>query len=221
MGLIRTASRTSAPVLPALAGACAVAATLSFAGEPVRRLVAEVLPATSARWQGLQFSLFYLVIGLGVVAWRPRAFGLQLGGTLREWRLLLGLAALVGGSTLTYLLLAPPTPYSGQDWLNEVIVVPFTEELIYRGIFFTVLQWLFGRTSGERRATWLAVVVSAVAFGVAHVSNVLFIPPLFVLFQVGYATLFGLAFSLARARTRSVFPAVALHALLNGLAISL
>lgn len=76
------------------------------------------------------------------------------------------------------------------------VVVPIVEELIYRGIGFTLLAQ-FGHLA--------AIVVTAIAFALAHgIAEGL---PVF--FVIGA----GLAF--VRSRTASLYPAIAMHALFN------
>ena len=80
-------------------------------------------------------------------------------------------------------------------------VAPFVEELTYRGLGFAAVRDAFG--SGA------AVVVTALAFGLAH--------GLFVALPV--LTIFGLILAWVRLKTGSIYPTIALHALFNGIAL--
>lgn len=78
------------------------------------------------------------------------------------------------------------------------VLAPIVEELIYRGIGFTLLQPL-----GE----WAAIAVTSFAFALAH-GIVDGIPVFFVI---------GFAFALVRSRTRSVYPGMAMHGVFNAI----
>jgi hypothetical protein len=88
--------------------------------------------------------------------------------------------------------------------LNAVVVVlvaPFVEELTFRGLGFALLRPL---------SVVLAVVATALAFAAAH-GLVSGFPALF---------LFGLAVAFLRARTRSLYPGMVLHACFNAAALA-
>ena len=61
----------------------------------------------------------------------------------------------------------------------------------------------------------LTVIVSTLVFASAHLNNLGSYPTGFVLFQVGFSTILGLAFGYARMKTESIYPAIILHALFN------
>ena len=80
-------------------------------------------------------------------------------------------------------------------------VAPFVEELTYRGLGFAAVRDAYGAAA--------AVVVTALAFGLAH-GLVVALPVL---------TIFGLILAWLRLRTDSVYPTMMLHALFNGIAL--
>jgi membrane protease YdiL (CAAX protease family) len=80
-------------------------------------------------------------------------------------------------------------------------VAPVVEELTYRGLGFAAVRDAFGDGA--------AVVVTALAFGLAH--------GLFVALPV--LTIFGLILAWVRLTTGSIYPTIALHALFNGVAL--
>jgi membrane protease YdiL (CAAX protease family) len=80
-------------------------------------------------------------------------------------------------------------------------VAPVVEELTYRGLGFAAVRDAFG--------AWTAVVVTALAFGLAH--------GLFVALPV--LTVFGLILAWVRMTTGSIYPTIALHALFNAVAL--
>jgi membrane protease YdiL (CAAX protease family) len=87
--------------------------------------------------------------------------------------------------------------------LNGIVistVVPFTEELFFRGLGVRALQFLGGIT---------AVVISGLVFGFSH--GILgALPPL---------VLFGIALGWVRLRSDSIWPGVFAHGFYNGLGI--
>lgn len=80
-------------------------------------------------------------------------------------------------------------------------VAPLVEELTYRGLGVAAVRDTFGVAA--------AVVVTSLAFGLAH-GLVVALPIL---------TLFGVILAIVRLRTESLYPAIVLHALFNGVAL--
>jgi uncharacterized protein len=78
------------------------------------------------------------------------------------------------------------------------LFAPVAEEFLFRGLFFRYLR--------GRKSLWFAVLVSSIAFAIAHFIPIL-IPVLFV---------FGIAEALVAERYNSLYPPIALHALNNG-----
>lgn len=93
--------------------------------------------------------------------------------------------------------------HAGAFALNGVVVstvVPFTEELFFRGLGVRALRFVGGIA---------AVVLTALAFGLSH-GILTALPPLL---------LFGLALGWVRLRSDSVWPGVLAHGFYNGVAI--
>jgi membrane protease YdiL (CAAX protease family) len=82
------------------------------------------------------------------------------------------------------------------------VLAPFTEELTFRGLGFTLLS---------RAGPWLAVVGTAIAFGLAH--GLVEALPILVAFGIGLAYI--------RLRQDSVYPGMLLHGTFNALALAL
>jgi uncharacterized protein len=81
-------------------------------------------------------------------------------------------------------------------------VAPVVEELTYRGLGFSLLM-RFGRPA--------AILLVGIAFGLGH-GLVTALPVL---------TAFGIGLAYLRSRTKSIYPAMLLHAAFNGLALAL
>jgi len=82
------------------------------------------------------------------------------------------------------------------------LVAPFVEELLYRGLGFGLLTQFVG--------PWPAILVTGVAFGLAH-GLVLGLPVL---------SIFGITLGWLRWQTGSVYPGMVVHALFNTAALA-
>ncbi len=80
-------------------------------------------------------------------------------------------------------------------------VAPIVEELMYRGLGLAVTR--------DRWGMWPAIAITSVAFGLAHG----------LLVALPVLTIFGVVLALVRERTQSLYPAVLLHAIFNGMAL--
>ena len=101
----------------------------------------------------------------------------------------------VGGGLLVAVLLV----------LGVAVTAPIVEELAFRGYLFPALtRW---------KGPWVAAVLSSMLFGAAHFA--VYPPEIWPVL-----TLFGFGACLLVWITRSLLPAIALHALNNGIAVS-
>jgi len=82
------------------------------------------------------------------------------------------------------------------------LVAPFVEELLYRGLGFGLLTQFVG--------PWPAILVTGVAFGLAH-GLVLGLPVL---------SIFGITLGWLRRQTGSVYPGMIVHGLFNAAALA-
>jgi len=80
-------------------------------------------------------------------------------------------------------------------------IVPFAEEIFFRGFLFPGLARRFGFAAGA--------LLSAVVFGAAHLSGDSFIPLSF----------FGLVLALLYGATGSIFPGIMMHSINNSIAL--
>jgi len=83
-----------------------------------------------------------------------------------------------------------------------VVVAPLTEEMIFRGLFQTMIRSYLGRP-------WLAIVVTSVLFAMVH-GDLAHWPALFIL---------ALGLGYAYERSGSLFRPIFMHAMFNGLAV--
>lgn len=177
------------------------------------------LATSSDLVNGLAFSAFPLVIGGLIVARDPRRFGVQVGTTLDRWRLLLVLTCAMSAFAAGALLLIGSNPFRGANPIIQVIAVPVSEELIFRGVLFTLVLGALARVHPPGRAMWLAAVISGVAFGIGHLNNLGSYDAMFVVAQAAYATVLGLAAGWLRASTTSIVGPVVMHSTVNLVAL--
>jgi membrane protease YdiL (CAAX protease family) len=177
------------------------------------------LATTSDLVNGLAFSAFPFVIGAVVVAFNPRAFGIQLGTTLDRWRLILLLTFAMCVFAAAALTLVGSSPFRGAEPIVQVVAVPVSEELVFRGVLFTLVLGALRRVHAPGRALWLAVVISGVAFGIGHLNNLGSYDATFVVAQAAYASVLGVAGGWLRASTSSILPPVLMHAAVNLVAL--
>jgi membrane protease YdiL (CAAX protease family) len=158
-----------------------------------------------------------LILLIPLVIWRPRLFGFQAGKIWQQRRMLLTMLLANCGVIAAYLWLTGSTPYSGNQWLiTEVIIVPMVEEVFWRGLVFLILVQALHRLYPEKTSNNLAVWLSGLAFGLLHANNLIAgVPIQFVAIQVLNATVWGIMYGYARAKTESIYPPIFLHAAMN------
>lgn len=124
--------------------------------------------------------------------------------------LLIGLLPLMAG-TLTI-------DFSKMNMIVIFILMNFfigmSEELLVRGVILSVLLTKWGK---NKKGIYVSVIVSSIIFGAAHLGNHIgsadFL--LATLSQVAYATLIGVFFAACVLRSRSIWPAIIIHAAID------
>lgn len=207
---------TAAAAVAGVAFSLAIALT----NQPYFELVNQWVGATGPVARGAVYSSYLLLIGVAITVWRPRAFGLCVGNSFRRWRLVVGAAAGMAALTAVVLLAVSPTPYAEASWVNEVVIVPLTEELVFRAVVFSALLAAMSRLHAPAAAALLAIGISAVAFGLGHATNLFWLPATFVVPQVVYAVVIGLVAAFVMLRTRSVYPSMLVHAAVNAVVVA-
>jgi uncharacterized protein len=180
----------------------------------------------------LVFDLAFVAAALYFTAvrrgWRPADFGYATVG----WRL--GAKAFVAGGVTYYvvtLVYAAALHIHGTDKLPTsfgvhrstaamvgtaafvCVVAPICEEFFFRGFLFGVLSRMHVPVAGREAGPWVAAVIVAVVFGIAHtgsVSSDQYLIPLAFL---------GFVLCVMRWRTGSLYPCMALHSFNNCIAM--
>lgn len=153
------------------------------------------------------------LVGFGLVAPRQRWLAFLYAVALGEF--LVG-----GGGALTGFLAghhpltqsiatsADSAPIALRVVLAMVVctATPFTEELLFRGVLLSTLA--------RRMPLWIAIVTSAVLFGLAHLPSFGF-----VWYAIPALVLLGVVSAWLRVRTGSLYPSIVLHATNNLIAV--
>jgi hypothetical protein len=94
------------------------------------------------------------------------------------------------------------------------VVAPMAEELFFRGFVFGALRRMRIVIAGRDLGTWVAAVITAILFGLAHTGSA---SPRYLV-PLGFL---GFVLCLLRWRTRSLYPCMALHSINNSLALGI
>jgi membrane protease YdiL (CAAX protease family) len=94
------------------------------------------------------------------------------------------------------------------------VVAPMAEEFFFRGFIFGALRRMRIVVAGRELGTWVAAVITAILFGLAHTGSAApkYLIPLGVL---------GFVLCLLRWRTGSLYPCMGLHSINNSLALGI
>lgn len=98
------------------------------------------------------------------------------------------------------------------SWFYTNLSTGLFEEILLRGVCFTVL---YAAWKEKENALIKAAICQALIFGLAHYVNLTKAPFLEVSVQVTYSTLIGIGFAGVFAYSKSLWPAIALHTLIN------
>ena len=110
------------------------------------------------------------------------------------------------------LISVPEITCSVLNWL----LIGVVEEGLFRGVVYELLSDIFGKTT--RKGVYLTVGVSAVIFGLCHLTNLLApgISVAAVMLQVASAMAIGMVFGAIKFRAHgSIWPVVILHAFID------
>lgn len=91
--------------------------------------------------------------------------------------------------------------------LTSVLIAPFGEELIFRGVTYHYASRLTEGLQSRRKAFYIANTIQALAFGIFHGNLV----------QGTYAFLLGLVLGYLRERFGSIWASILAHMLINGI----
>jgi membrane protease YdiL (CAAX protease family) len=188
---------------------------VAFANNTIYAVISTRFPNVHTDINDILSDAVYLFAAFMPIFWAPQFFGYRFGDISEHWKILLGMAVFFVGAPLLYRLFVGETPFGVNTWFFEGIVVPFAEEGFFRGVLLSMLLWGFGKLYAANTADILTLIISTLIFSTAHLNNLGHYPTGFILFQVGFSTIVGLAFGYSRIKTGSIYPAIILHALFN------
>jgi membrane protease YdiL (CAAX protease family) len=164
----------------------------------------ELLLLGSALWLALRkYPVGWQTLGLR--AFRPEMIGLGCGLMLISFAFNFAYALFLGLFGLRIQVdLVPILAELSSPWLlflGAVVIAPVVEELFFRGFAFAGLRQTYGWQK--------AAVISSVLFALIHLTPTAIIP----IFILGYI------FAYLYQRSNSIWPAILMHAVTNGLAL--
>jgi membrane protease YdiL (CAAX protease family) len=199
--------------------AVGTALVVAMVNQPYFDLLNGVVDAQDAIPRALVFSSWPVLVAAPFVLWRPAWIGFRLGDTVAEWRVVAAACAVGAVATAAILRVTGRIPYSDASLVVESVIVPVSEELLFRGVALAILIAVLARLYRTSTAIALAVVLDGVAFGLAHLANATSLDLGFVAPQAAFAIVLGTACGWLAIRTRSVVPAMLLHAAVNAVVV--
>lgn len=180
--------------------------------------VPKLLPEESAIASATKISARLLISGLLVFALIKLRWATDAGITRRPWRPHWWLAMLpmllllpINLSSIDWSALVF-TPSATIAWLGFNVSVGIFEEVLLRGFCFCLL---YKAWQHRKNGLLEAAIAQAVIFGLLHLINLANNPALDTISQVIYATLLGVGFAGLAAYSRSIWPGVIVHSLIN------
>ncbi len=215
------AVRAAGLTLLVLIGAVAVSLAVALTNQPWFELMNRWFRFEDPILRGALYSSWLVLVAAPFIVRRPSEFGLRFGEVAHHWHLCAVVTLGAMAITAIVLTLVSATPYNDASAMNEVVIVPFSEELVFRGVILTALLAILGRIHAPSTAVVSAVVVNAVVFGAAHGTNLLFHPASFVIPQMVFATVvMGIPAAYLVVKTRSIYPAMLLHGAINAVVVA-
>ncbi len=162
----------------------------------------------------VSYPIVVLAIGLALTLWAPRRFGLVPANTRKNRRVIStigGVMAVVACTTMLFM----STPFYGGT-MAYYLIVPLAEEVLFRGFLFAVIDDAFPRRVRiGRYDVALAVFITAIAFGLWHLSGLRWPTSGFTWFQLFYTTIAGLGMGIIRQATGSIWGSWGVHFIVN------
>lgn len=186
-----------------------------FANNAIYPVISTRFPTVPSFANDIFSDAVLLFVAFMPVFWAPEFFGYHPGSISKHWKMLLGITVFFVAAPLLYRLIVGETPFGANTWFFEGVVVPLAEEGFFRGILLSLLMWGFGKLYAAGATERLTLLFSTLIFAAAHLNNLGHYPTGFILFQVGFSTIIGLAMGYTRIKTGSIYPAIVIHSLFN------
>jgi membrane protease YdiL (CAAX protease family) len=216
-----SSAREATQAVGIFVGATAVAIALAYANTAYFDFTNQFVAARDPLGRGLLYSSWPVLLVLPFAIVRPAWLKLDPREIPRRFRLIALSAVVAVIATALLVKLTGPTPFSDAPLLLEVVIVPLTEELVFRGVMLSALLAVVSATYPGRRSTAIAVLVDGVAFGAAHLANGAVLDLSFVVAQAAFASVLGIGMAVLVVRTNTVWAAVLVHAAVNATVVLL
>jgi len=114
----------------------------------------------------------------------------------------------------------PPIRNETRGWFGFIhnLIPGIWEEVYARGLLLAVLLRLYPKDQGRQRK---AIIIGGIIFGCSHMLSVpmLISNPIYILIQVVYASIIGIAFGYVAIGTGSLLPSIICHWLIDTFAV--
>ncbi len=114
----------------------------------------------------------------------------------------------------------PPIRNETRGWFGFIhnLIPGVWEEVYARGLLLAVLLRLYPKEQGHQRK---AIIIGGIIFGCSHMLGVpmLISNPIYILIQVVYASIIGIAFGYVAVGTESLLPSIICHWLIDSFAV--
>lgn len=156
------------------------------------------------------------VIGIGKTAGFNRK-GFSQGLILGIPFIIIGIiAAIIGSIGVQFNALGRPQIGTVILFALNMFMVGVNEEITLRSL---VLNNMLTYPEDNRRGIMKAVMISTLIFGMIHIPNIFFVPPITLIVQTVNATSAGVLFGAIYIRSRNIWACIVIHTLVDWLAL--
>lgn len=176
-------------------------------------IIFDIFPFNSDSQDIFTFSLQCVLI-ISVLSYSPSFFGLQLYDTvkiIKEKYLLCTLPLIIVLIVINIIDL----PNFDISSLQLCILSPIIEEIIFRGICFSISLHLLSNITSKESASAFTIISSSCAFSFSHLINIYSLTNSFVLFQMVYTFVYGLYFGYLKFKSNSLLLPTMIHIIIN------
>jgi membrane protease YdiL (CAAX protease family) len=151
--------------------------------------------------------------------------GFRAGNLLKG--LLYGLPIILG-NIYTFILsyfnirnskLITPWAYRIISFIFQMLSIGLLEEILCRGIILNILR---NKLKNRKNGTLLAIIISSLIFGFAHLMNLINRPELLwgIISQIFYSIIIGICYAIIYIKFNNIIVVIILHSLFNGIGLS-
>ncbi len=94
----------------------------------------------------------------------------------------------------------------------DMVLIGFTEEVVFRGVITTNMQQYFGDSRG---GIWKSVIASSLLFGFAHITNIVGLSMIEFISRIMFTICLGMILAAIYVRCKNIWTVVFVHALID------